>query len=1400
VLASALVACLVLVSGATAASLPGAPQSLAASRAANGADGVTLTWQPPADSGGAPIDAYVLDLSLDAGASWTNGYATYLGTATSATGVHCPETIACRYRLHARNSAGVGAASAVATLPQPLPGAPQSLTAARTANGQNGVSLTWQAPASTGGLPLEHYSLDVSTNGGSTWSNGAATFAASALSASGVACPEAIACMYRLHAYTGNGLGPSSAIATVALTLPGAPTALVAARTANGPNGVTLTWLAPLLTGGLPIESYVLDRSTDGGSTWSNGVASFAGNAISASGVGCPETVPCQFRLHASTGNGAGPAGGIAAITQTLPGAPIGLVAAKVANGSNGVVLSWQPPLTTGGLPLEAYRLELSLDGGISWSSNAAFAGNATSATGVYCPEAVPCRYRLHAYTGNGQGPASTPAALAIPLPSAPMALTATRTANGPNGVSLAWLAPTNTGALPIEEYRLDVSLDGGFSWTGNVAVFAGDATSATGVACPEGIPCRYRLHAYTGNGLGPASAIAPVAQPLPTAPPSLVATRTANGPNGITLTWQAPASTGGLPIEAYKGDVSTDGGNSWTSNALTFAGDATSATNVACPEAIACRYRLHAYTGNGLGPPSATATFTLTPPSAPTALTAARTANGPNGVSLSWQAPASGGGLPIESYRLEYSLDAGFTWSQNTTLAGDATSATGIACPEGTPCRFRLSAWTGNGRGPVSTIAAIVQTLPDVPTALTAARTANGPNGVTLTWQPPASSGGLPIELYRVDRSTDGGNSWANTFTTIPGSRTSASGIACPEGIACRYRLHTYTGNGASGPSNVASFALVLPGVPTALTAVRTSNGPNGVTLTWQAAPTNGALPIEFYEADLSTDSGNSWTPNAATFPGNVTSVSNAPCPEGIACRYRLHAFTGNGLGGASTVALIAQTSPDAPPTLTAMRTANGPNGITLTWQAPADTGGLPIERYDVDFSTDGGTTWTNGWTSLPPSPTSAAGVQCPEVTPCRYRLHAYTGNGASLPSPVAVVTLTPPGAPYALTAARTVNGPNGVTLTWHAPASDGGLPIELYYVDVSTDGGGSWSANAVSFAGTATSATGVACPEAVPCLYRLHAFTGNGEGAASNIGAFPQPLPDAPTGLTATRTANGPSGVSLTWQAPAGNGGLPIELYYLDVSTDGGNTWSTSAASFAGTATSASGVACPEVIACRYRLHAYTGNGLGPASFRAIVPLTLPSEPLSAAAVRTANGPNGVTLTWQPPTSTGGLPVELYEADYSVDGGSTWTTNWTSFPGSVTSASGVACPETIACRYRLHAVTGNGEGPGSGGAVVPLTLPSAPQSPVATWDAVTSTVSLTWQPPASGGGLPIETYYLDVSTDGGNTWTADAASFAGGATSATGLACPLRAACRYRLHAYTGNGEGPASAIVQP
>jgi hypothetical protein len=102
--------------------------------------------------------------------------------------------------------------------------------------------------------------------------------------------------------------------------------------------------------------------------------------------------------------------------------------------------------------------------------------------------------------------------------------------------------------------------------------------------------------------------------------------------------------------------------------------------------------------------------------PAAPTGLTATA---GSGAVTLSWTAPASAGSSAIADYTVEYSSDAGATWTPFARPASTVTSTTVTGLVNGTGYLFRVAAVNAAGAGAASATASA--TPADTPPTLAA-------------------------------------------------------------------------------------------------------------------------------------------------------------------------------------------------------------------------------------------------------------------------------------------------------------------------------------------------------------------------------------------------------------------------------------------------------------------------------------------------------------------------------------------------------------------------------------------------------------------------------------------------------------------------------------------------------
>ncbi|AGZ42862.1 fibronectin type III domain-containing protein [Actinoplanes friuliensis] len=1238
----------------TPATLPGAPTGLTVTI---GDTRAVLAFTAPGDTGGDPITGY--EVSTDDGTTWAplaaNRTVTGLTNGASYT-----------FRVRAVNSVGPGPATAGSTAtPATTPGAPTGVTATP---GDNRAVVTFTPPASDGGSPITGY--EVSTDDGVSWDT---------LAADGTVTGLSNNTTYTIRVRALNAAGPGPAGAATSVTpvdgLPGAPTALVAAR---GDRSTTLTFTAPADPGSSAISGY--EVSTDNGASW-------AALAPDRRVTGLANGTTYTVQVRAVNDAGAGPASGGATVTPAAaPGAPAEV---RASRGNRSATLTFTAPVNDGGDPITGYQV--STDNGATWVT---LAGDRT-VTGL--TNGTTYAIRVRAVNGVGPGTPSAPVTVTPATSSgAPTALVAVR---GNGSAALSFTAPDDTGGDPVTGYQ--VSTDNGVTW----ASLAGDRV-VTGLT--NGVTYTIRVRAVNSSGPGAASAPALVTPATaPGMPTGLSATA---GDGTATLMFRAP-DDGGDQITGY--EVSVDDGTTWAA----LAGDhiVTGLTN-----ATTYTVRIRALNSAGTGPPSASATVTPIAgvPGAPTGLTAVR---GDSSVTLTWTAPADPGSSAITGY--DVSTDAGVTW---TALAGDGI-VTGLT--NGTAYDFWVRARNAVGPGPASdSVTATPATTPQAPTALTANP---GDTTVTLAFRAPVDDGGAVIIGY--DVSTDDGGTWA----ALPGDRT-ITGLTNGNAYTIRVRAVNDVGAGPAGDPVTATPSQGRPGVVTGLSATA---GNTTATLSFTAPADPGSSAITGY--DVTIDGGVTWTPLA----GNrvVTGLTNGTAYF-IAVRARNS--TGAGPAGAE-VMVIPVTTSAAPTGLTADA---GDSVATLTFTAPADTGGDPVTGYEV--STDNGTTWSpltvSGTTTLTGTVTGLT-----NGTPYPVRVRALTAAGPGAPSDS--VTVTPATAADAPASFAVTAGDSSLQLMFSPPASDGGNPVTGY--EVSVDDGTTWAAVAGD-----RIVTGLT--NGVTYQVRVRAVTAAGPGAATDAVTITPVggLPGAPTGLSVTR---GDRSATATFTPPADPGSSAITGY--EVSTDDGWNWAPLAPS---------GVIPALTNGTTYvvRVRAVNTTGAGPAGDG--VPVTPAAVPGPPTGLRVTAGDTTATVAFTAPADDGGAAITGYEV--STDNGVTWAAlaNDRRIPGLTNGTT---------YSVRVRAVNDVGAGPaGAAVTVTPRALPGAPTDVTATPGNASATIAFT--PPADGGAT-ITGY--EVSTDNGATWRSLAAN---------GTVPDLTNGTTYtvRIRARNSAGAGPASAAV--
>ncbi len=408
------------------------------------------------------------------------------------------------------------------------------------------------------------------------------------------------------------------------------------------------------------------------------------------------------------------------------------------------------------------------------------------------------------------------------------------------------------------------------------------------------------------------------------------------------------------------------------------------------------------------------------------------------------------------------------------------------------------------------------------------------------------------------------------------------------------------------------------------------------------------------------------------------------------------------------------------------------GDRRVVLNWTTPAADGGSPVTNYTVyrAFGSGPVTPLVEIGPVLSYTDTGlAAGL------PYRYALTARNAVGSGpISNEAAATPYTFPGAPRNLTAA----GSNQqVVLSWLAPASDGFSPITNYTVYRGVASGGE---TFLVRLGDVRTYTDTGLTNGVTYYFRIAAVNAAGEGPNSTeASATPIATPSDPLGLTATA---GDARVTLNWNPPATDGGLPITNYRIYRGTSpGSETFLVQL----GAALTYLDTGLTNGVTYYYTVTARNAAGEGPASNEAsATPVTVPSEPRSLIATA---GLQQITLEWLPPATDGGLPV----TDYRVyRGTSPGTETFLVQLGNVVTLGDPGLGDGHTFCYLVRAVNGVGEGPASFEACA--TTPSRPPAPV-NLRAVggDARIVLTWSLPPSDGGSPITGYRVYRGTASG-------------------------------------------------
>ncbi len=414
---------------AQAASVPGKPVA----KLTSGSSRVILSWVAPA-SNRSTITAYQVGARKFASGKWqawsyynlSRTYRSKAVTYTNGTKVQA--------KVRAKNAKGFGAWSTVQSTVTGLPNAP---TSRAVTQGDKFLTVSWGAAVGNGSA-ITAYRVYYRSQVGGVW--GAWAYSTT----SGSIRTESFGSLtpgtnYQFYIRTANkwGYGPSTSIlSTVVLSAPDPPT-----NVTWTPNdftlALTLSWSAPLNTGGSAITSYKAFAVRDGTKTCTTSTLTCTITGLT---NGTSYTFTVTATNIAGTSGTASPSSAL--ITATAPGAPTEV---KGVGGYTEVTVSWAAPINTGGRPITSYTAT-ALPGGATCTTTVEPPATtpATSCTITGLTNGTVYRFKVTATNIAATSTPSSPSSGVITA-TAPNAPTGVNAVLGNTQVTLSWSPPVNT-------------------------------------------------------------------------------------------------------------------------------------------------------------------------------------------------------------------------------------------------------------------------------------------------------------------------------------------------------------------------------------------------------------------------------------------------------------------------------------------------------------------------------------------------------------------------------------------------------------------------------------------------------------------------------------------------------------------------------------------------------------------------------------------------------------------------------------------------------------------------------------------------------------------------------------------------------------------------------------------
>ena len=929
----------------------------------------------------------------------------------------------------------------------------------------------------------------------------------------------------------------------------------------------------------------------------------------------------------------------------------------------------------------------------------------------------------------------------AVEIPLAPVAPTVAATSGSTTSLDVSWTAPVNTGRPALSGYKLQYRQGSSGGWTDHAHSGTGTTATIASLTAATAYEVQVRAVNADGDGAWSASGSGTTGSPSNNAPEFSGTTTARSFTETVGDATEAAARDVGAVVTATDADGDTltyslEGTDAAKFTVNSSSGQLRTRAGERYDREAKASYavRVKADDSNS-GTDTVAVTITVTnaveKPLAPVAPTVAATSGITTSLDVSWTAPGNTGRPAITGYKLRYRQGSSGGWTDHAH-SGTGTSATiaGLTAATAYEVQVRAlnadgdGAWSASGSGTTGSASnnapefsgttaarSFTETVGDAVAAagnVGAVVTATDAEGDTLTY----TLGGADVAKFTV-------NSSSGQLRTRAGERYDREAKAS-------YAVTVKASDPSGGSDTVAVTISVtnvveIPLTPAAPTVAVTSGSTTSLDVRWTAPGNVGRPALSGYKLQYRQGSSGGWTDHAHSGTGTSATIASLTPSAAYEVQVRAVNADGDGAWSASGTGTTGSLSNNAP-AFSSNTTSRSFTETVGDAVAAASNVGAVVTATDADgdtltYSLEGTDAAKFGIVSGSGQIQTRAGERYDREAKASYAVRVKADDGNSGADTIAVtITLANaveiPLAPGMPAVAATSGNTTSLDVRWTAPGNAGRPAITGYKLQYRQGGSGAWTAHAHSGTGTSTTLGSLATDTTYQVQVRARNADGDGPWSATgsrSTGAVAATVPGAPRNLAA---APDNARVTLSWSAPASDGGAPITTYRY---RHGTRTMSLSGAAWTEVPDSdadGDGADEREVTVTGltngteypFEVQALNSAGGGAAARtratpapRAPVALIRPSAPreLQAAGSLYSGMALGlVKLSWEAPADLGNAALIRYEYRYAARGAALSSARWNHGPISErTTVRNLAVGTSYT--FQLRAVTLAGAGP---------------------------------------------------------------------------------------------------------